>query len=295
MRFVSTFVVLAIGVALPAQSGTKSNPASDPVRIAAFKDFIQHLSWSPDGKKFLFTRIHKSQMGLWTMNVDGSDAKPVIAKFTTPHFDGAWSPDSQRIVFVWDRLEGTDGKLQIDVVNADGTGQKNLLPHAAFDEAPRWSPDGKSIAFASTRGKNQDIWIMDAEGKNLKRLTSDPAPDNAPAWSPDGKQIAFTSGRSGNLDIWVMKADGSEVKRLTNHPMMDYWPTWSPDGKRIAFTSNRDGNYEIYVMNTDGTGQRNLTNHPATDNFATWSPDGNRLAFISNRGGQYGIYVIDVK
>src|SRR6185369_6124724 len=112
---------------------------------------------------------------LWTMNVDGTELKPLLAKAAQPHFDGYWSPDGKQIVFVYDILQGTDGKLQIDVVNADGTGQKNLLPHKmAFEESPRWSPDGKHIAWTSTRDKNQDIWLMDAAGANLKRLTSDP-------------------------------------------------------------------------------------------------------------------------
>jgi TolB protein len=264
-----------------------------PKKIAHFRDFIQHLSWSPDGKKFLFTRIHKGQMGLWTLNADGGEPKPLLAKWTTPHFDASWSPDSQRIVFIYDILQGTDGKLQIDIVNADGSGQKNLLPHKAFDEAPRWSPDGKWIAFASTRDKNQDIWLITPEGKDLKRLTSDTGPDNAPAWSPDSKKIAFTSGRAGNLDIWVMNAGGGEQKRLTADPKMDYWPVWSPDGKKIAFTSNRTGNYEIFVMGADGSKPANVSNHPGTDNFAAWSPDSRRLAFISNRDGGYGVYVVD--
>jgi TolB protein len=285
----ATLTVLALSLSM--YSG-EDVPAAK--RVSKIGDFIQHLSWSPDGKQFLFTRIHKGKMGLWTMNVDGSEVKPLLPKETMPHFDGHWSSDGKKIVFVYDKLQGTDGKLQIDVVNADGTEQKNLIPHKAFEEAPRWSSDGKSIVWAGTREKNQEIFIADADGKNIKRLTNGP-PSNSPSWSPDGKEIAFTSGRTGNLDIYVMKADGSDVRRLTVNPTMDYWPVWSPDGKRMAFTSNRDGNYDIYLMNIDGTEQRNLTKHPATDNFAAWSPDGRRLAFISNRGGGYDIYVMEVR
>ena len=273
-------------------SVVQSSSAGEPTRIVEFRDFIQHLSWSPDGKKFLFTRIHGGKMGLWTMNADGTDAKALMPKEMNPQFDGSWSPDSMRIVFIFDRLQGTDGRLQIDVINADGTEQKNLMPHKAFDEAPRWSPDGAKIVFASTRDKNQQIHVMDADGKNLKRLTGE-FKDTNPSWSPDGKEIAFTSARSGNFDIHVMNADGSNVRRLTQHAKMDYWPVWSPDGKHIAFTSNRDGNYEIYLMSPDGMNQRNVSKHPGVDNFATWSPDGRRLAFISNRGGGYGIYVLE--
>src|SRR5947209_19172877 len=134
--------------------------SAEPVRLTTDGDFIQHLQWSPDGKKFLFTRIHAGKMGLWTMNSDGTELKQLLAKNAQPHFDGHWSPDAKQIVFVYDVLQGTDGKLQIDTVAADGTGQKNLLPHKlAFEESPRWSPDGKWIAWTSTRNKNQDIWL----------------------------------------------------------------------------------------------------------------------------------------
>src|SRR5437588_6095265 len=74
--------------------------AQAPTKISAIRDFIQHLQWSPDGKKFLFTRIHAGHMGLWTMNTDGTDLKPLLAKNTQPHFDGHWSPDGKHIVFV---------------------------------------------------------------------------------------------------------------------------------------------------------------------------------------------------
>lgn len=284
MRTFSFFCLLYFAISASAQ---------EPTKISNLRDFIQHLSWSPDGKQFLLTRIHKGKMGLWTMNADGGRPQPLFPKEVNPTFDAAWSPDGSRIIFVYDRLQGTDGKLQIDTANRDGSDSRNLLPHAAFDESPRWSPDGKTVAFTSTRDKNQDIWIMDAAGKNLKRLTHDTGPDNAPTWSPDGKRIAFASGRAGNFDLWVMNADGADQKRLTGSPTMDYWPVWSPSGKWIAFTSNRDGNYEIYVVKSDGANARNVSRHAGNDNFATWSPDGRRLAWVSNRGGGYDVYVVE--
>jgi TolB protein len=268
------------------------------VRLTRDGGFKQHLSWSPDGKHFLLTRIYEGKMALWTMNADGTELKPLLQAIPNIlTFDGHWSPDSKRIVFVLNTLQGTDCKLQINTVNADGSDNKVLLPHKAFDESPRWSPDGKSIAWVSTRDGNQEIYTIEVEKGlgSLKRLTSEIALDNNPSWSPDGKQIAFCSARTGNFEIHVMNRDGSQVRRLTNHPSMDYWPVWSPDGSQIAFTSNRDGNYEIYSCKPDGTGLRNLTRHPGQDNYAAWSPNGKRLAFISNRDGGHDVYVMTVK
>src|SRR5947207_1342640 len=68
---------------------------TEPRRLTHDGGFKQHLCWSADGSKFLFTRIHQGQMGLWTMNADGSDLKPLRAQ-NTPHFDGHWSPDGKR-------------------------------------------------------------------------------------------------------------------------------------------------------------------------------------------------------
>ena len=76
----------------------------EPVRLTKDGGFKQHLQWSPDGKRFLLTRIHEGKMALWTMNSDGSDLKPLLPGQATPHFDGHWAPDGKRIVFVFDIL-----------------------------------------------------------------------------------------------------------------------------------------------------------------------------------------------
>ena len=109
------------------------------VRLTRDGGFKQHLCWSPDGKRFLMTRIHQGKMGLWVMNADGSDFKPFLSPPPdAPHFDGHFSPDGKKVVFVLDILHGSEGKLQINIASADGSDSKVLVPHQAFEESPRW-------------------------------------------------------------------------------------------------------------------------------------------------------------
>lgn len=255
--------------------------------------FKSHLVWSPDGKKLLFTRIHQGKMELCTVKAEKSSevVALVVPSPNTPHFDGHWSSDGKSIVYVHDILQGTDGKLQINEVLADGTGAKILIPHKAFEESPRYSPDGKYLAWVSARDGNQEIYSMELANQKVQRLTQDQGFDNNPNWKPDGSRIVFASSRFGNFEICSMKKDGTAVQRLTNDSAMNVWPVYSPDGKAIAFTSNRTGSYNIFVMNEDGSGVRNITNNKSINNFAAWSPDGNRIAFISNLQGSYEVYI----
>src|SRR3954466_6833083 len=118
------------GLWLAASTAEEAAPAG---RLPHHGSFKQHLHFSPDGKRLLFTRIHKGKMGLWTVNADGGDLRPLLVPDpNTPHFDGHFSPDGKRVVFVLDILQGTDGKLQINTCDADGKNSKTLIPHKAF-------------------------------------------------------------------------------------------------------------------------------------------------------------------
>src|SRR5438105_13224582 len=102
-------------VAGPLCAGAQPAPVLRLTRDGGFK---QHLQWSPDGKRFLLTRIHAGKMGLWTVNADGTDMRPLLVG-DHPQFDGHWSPDGKRVAYVHDQLQGTDGKLQINTAGAD--------------------------------------------------------------------------------------------------------------------------------------------------------------------------------
>jgi TolB protein len=279
----------------PLHPFTPSLRGGEPVRLTKDGSFKQHLQWSPDGKTLLFTRIHQGKMSLWVMPADGGEMKRLLPNHTEPHFDGHYSKDGKRIVYVYDQLQGTDGNLRINNCAADGSDDQTLVPHKAFEESPRFSPDGKKVLWVSTRDGNPDLYTVTADGKDVKRLTNDPASDLHPAWKPDGTKIAFTSGRSGRQKIHLMNADGSNVVKLTDGEFLDAWPAWRPDGKQIAFVSNRTGNYDIWLMSADGKELVNLTDNKAQDTAPAWHPEGKKLAFVSTRAGGSDIYVIEVK
>jgi Tol biopolymer transport system component len=261
-------------------------------------------SWSPDGKKIAFFSNRDGNWEIYVMNADGSGQKRLT---NDPDRDGgpSWSPDGKKIVFVKGRHEkqGQGNYIRkIYVMNADGSKLKRLTDNSnpAQDYSTFWSPNGKKIAFTTTRDGNYEIYVMNPDGSRQKRLTNNSARDTGGLWSPDGKQMAFISDRDGHFEIYVMNADGSEQKRLTNNPDRDVGPSWSPDGKKILFFSmhgsqkkGRDRNFEIHVMNADGSGRKRLTSIVGLDFLPCWSPDGKKIAFTSNRDGNYEIYVMN--
>ena len=117
---------------------------------------------------------------------------------------------------------------------------------AGMNAWPAYSPDGRKIAFGSSRTGDFEIYVMNADGSDLHRLTRSPGLDVRPAWSPDGTRIAFTSNRDGNYEIYVMNADGSDPRNVTSHPARDDHPAWHPDG-RLLFVSDRDGGSDLYL------------------------------------------------
>src|SRR5918911_856520 len=162
---------------------------------------------------------------------------------------------------------GTD-RLDIYVMNPDGTGLARLTDGRSYNVGAAWSPDGRTLAFVSNRGGGSfAIYLMSADGSNVRRLTDSAEDEGTPAWSPDGTKLAFARGLGGCIpeatcpgpDLYVIDADGKNEKRLTEGRVGDSSPSWSPDGTKIAFSSLRDGNAEVYVMNPDGTGQVNVT------------------------------------
>jgi Tol biopolymer transport system component len=173
-----------------------------------FPGQVKQVVWSPDGRTIYF--------GRYLVRTDGSGARrlPYIP------ITAVWSPDGRKIAFAakpdWCRTRPCySSHSDIYVMNADGSGKRMLTHNARYNAEPAWSPDGRKLAFRSTRNGNRDIYVMNADGSGKRNLTRNPARDGSPSWSPDGRRIAFVSNRDGHLEAHVMNADGSGQRSLT--------------------------------------------------------------------------------
>jgi Tol biopolymer transport system component len=144
------------------------------------------------------------------------------------------------------------------------------------EQTPDYSPDGKRLAFASTRSGVEEIFIANADGSNPMQITSMGGPQcSNPRWSPDGRLILFNSRRDGSADLYLLAPDTGELHRITTHPAEEFEPRWSRDGKTIYFGSNRTGRSEVWRMPATGGEPVQITKQGGTT--ATESPDGRYL------------------
>jgi eukaryotic-like serine/threonine-protein kinase len=181
--------------------------------------------------------------------------------------------------------------------SADRT--KPLQETPGLYENPRFSPDGKRLAFEQATGvARADIWVKDLERDTISRLTHLPGRNNRPLWTPDGKSIVFISTGQVAPGMYWIRADGSsEPQRLTETPQAPR--SFSPDGKRLAYTQrNAGGHIEIWTAPLEGD-----RDHPRLGNAEpflrtsfsetepAFSPDGHWLAYSSDESGAYELYV----
>jgi eukaryotic-like serine/threonine-protein kinase len=225
---------------------------------------------SPDGSMIAFaSQRDGGTFEIFLMNADGTNQRRLtdFTKLGIGAVQPAWSPDGKRIVF-----KSRVKRIDIYVINVDGTGLVKLTDEPRGVNTPAWSPDGRKIAFANLRHGPPEMYVMNPDGSGQVRLTFNTWRDVRPSWSPDSRRIAFHSDRDGEMEIYVMNADGSDTRRLTRNPTEDGFPSWSPDGKRIVFHRRVLGHGAIFTMNADGSDVRRLTeiSPVAFSGFPNW-------------------------
>ncbi len=263
-------------------------------------------AWSPDGKQIAYSSDRGSPREAYGIDLTGDYS---VIKLTKEEMAAPDFPERKLSPMV-------RGTGQVWIMNADGSNQRQLT-FEGRNASPSWSPDGKTIAFNSTRTGICEIWLMDADGSNQRQITfnepEEPGPfDNFikielhmhglyspeatgpinvfPTWSPDGKKIAFCSIRKDSYAIWVMDADGKNLTMLTRpenheHPQSNC-PSWSPTGDKIAYFHGINvGPGSIWVCDPDGSNAMRVSDEPEGSicDEPSWSADGSKLLYSTSR------------
>lgn len=210
------------------------------------------------------------------------------------NLDPSFAPDGRRLVYI----AMIEGREQLFVMNADGTGQRQITRDNADHEDPAWSPDGRRIAFIRIADGHKIIHLIDPDGGNLTPLTPPTQSAIHPVWSPDSTRILYCTDDDlrppvkNEAEIYAIEVATRRITTLVSGGVNTY-PAISPDGRRIAFRRMIGVDSEVFIADANGANARNLTSHPAFDGWPAWSPDGRRLAFASNRNSSYQIFVMD--
>jgi Tol biopolymer transport system component len=178
----------------------------------------------------------------------------------------------------------------------------------AYDNMwPNASPDGKEIAFATTRdGGDWEIYVMDADGTNPRRLTHSPGRDAHPSFSRSGQQIFFQSPRDypdeqTEVAIYVMDRDGKGQRRLIEaRGAFTGVPVPSRGGRRLAFmrgvydAARKTHHWELQLAESSGRNPVPLTDNAWNSQVPSWFPGDRELAFFADPAGREQLFVLDV-
>jgi Tol biopolymer transport system component len=242
--------------------------------------------WTGDGQNILFVGDH-SRLGFQIWKIPAFHPGDAVS-FNEIGQDGAsiaLSTRTNRLVYekavedvnIWhidfDSALSAPGRRRV-------VSQGPLIASTRMDDTPQYSPDGRYIAYQSTRSGDCEIWIARSDGTSSRQLTRLHAQISGfPRWSPDGKYIAFHSRFNGYGNIFVANVETGDYRKLTTGTTNDVAPAWSHDGKWIYFESEREDGLQIWRVPAGGGPATRLTKNGGA--MALESADG-KLLFYSN-------------
>lgn len=296
-------LLLAPGASLQAQepptvsSTLEVIPVAKGMRRASAIEtrpgIFESPNWTPDGKSLLINENGRFWRIPLRSPLAAAGAREAV---DTGDVGGCWgehgfSPDGKWLA-VSCHAKGAH-EPDIYVIPTQG-GAARRVTYQPVSYFRGWSPDGKTILFASKHGANTQIYAVPSTGGAPRQLTHAPGWNDGAEYTPDGRYIYFNSDRSGAMQIWRMQPDGSDPRQITNDSHEDWYPHIAPDGKSLVFLSYAKG-VKGHAMNKPVTLRlMNLRTHKTrvlvyllggqgSIDSPSWSPDGKFLAFVSYR------------
>jgi TolB protein len=222
-------------------------------------------NWSPDGQEIFFCSYRGGFPALYAVNpASGSTRK--LTSHGTLNVTPAAGPGGLLAATL-----NKDNDQEIYLLDRQGNIKQRLTQIPGVDISPSFSPDGRQLAFVSSRGGNPQIYVMSVADGQPRRLTYSGSYNVSPAWSPKGDLIAFAGRTGSGFHIFVISPQGGSPRQITQEGSNEN-PTWSPDGSFIACSSTRGGKSAIYVVNVKTGAATRVTNMAGAQTQPAWAP-----------------------
>jgi TolB protein len=184
---------------------------------------------------------------------------------------------------------------EIVIADSDGYGRRVLYKTNSPIMSPKWSPDGKRLAYVSFERQRPRIYVHNIVTGQRKVVAKYRGTNSAPAWSPDGKKLAVTLSKDGGSQIFLIDANGGKPKRLSNSRSRDTEPDFSPQGRYILFTSDRGGTPQVYRIPVDGSDSATRMTYDGRYNTSPkYAADGRSFVYVRMEAGRFSIAMQDI-
>jgi Tol biopolymer transport system component/DNA-binding winged helix-turn-helix (wHTH) protein len=255
-------------------------PRGVPRRLTFDSKEIDGLAWTPDGHRLVFSSRRGGRRGLWQMSVSPAGQPVRLTDAGDDPRDVAIAREGFHLVYSHLIMDSHISRMGLD--RNERKQAHSFIASTRHELLPKYSPDGRRIAFQSGRSGNDEIWICNADASHPVQLTGfRNAWVGSPRWSPDGQKITFDSNAAGNWDIYVIGSEGGRAVRLTTTETQEFRPSWSHDGKWVYFSSTRTGQPQIWKIPAAGGAAVAVTRHGGDVAFE--SVDGDDLYYTKNQ------------
>ncbi|HZI41876.1 MAG TPA: protein kinase [Gemmatimonadaceae bacterium] len=187
-------------------------------------------------------------------------------------------------------VTGADA-MYLAVVDRSGSPLRTIAANRPW--TPRFSPDGRRVAYGAFGGRNtSDLWVTDVDAGTTNRLTDDDNDSNDPQWSADGSTVAYSESADEGKDLFVRPVGGGQPRLLASRRGTQFPSDWLRDGSALLVTEETGGNkHDIIVQPADGSPAFPYAATSADETGARISPDERWVAYTSDESGQSEVYL----
>ena len=261
-----------------------SYPGGEARKITNDANNYVGLSLTADSSAFVTVQYEQAPNVWLAPNGDAARATQITSSRGDGYAGVAFTPDG-KIVYTSDAR----GSRDLWIMNADGTGQKQLMTDAKANPGPFVSPDGRYVVFSSARAGAPNIWRIDIDGGNPKQLTRG-IRDQAPSVSPDGQWVFYSATESEKQRLRKVPIDGGESVPLTDYSAGA--PFVSPDGRHVVcgYIDEVKKRWSLAIISAEGGAPIKTFDISPAQGAYRWNFDGQALFYLQTRDGVSNIW-----